>query len=102
MKKIFVFGLMLLGFSNLSMAYSTCANQNISKVFNDGHHTYIGIGDNSLSGVIPSTKSEYQTMISIVLSAKMSNAKVEVRYKNDGVNCNNPAWNEEISGVGLM
>ena len=40
-------------------------------------------------------------MVSIALSARISDKKVTIRYKNDGVTCGAAAWNEEISGIGI-
>jgi len=100
MKKIVLCIFVILGFSETSLAYTSCPNQTLTKVFSDSVNTYLGTG--GLNGIIRKTTTvDYQTMVSIALAAKISGTPVEIRYKRDGVICGSAAWNEEISGVGV-
>ena len=97
MKKIVL--IILATITSYSHAYTSCENQVLTKVFNDGSNTYIGTG--GLNGRISNTKADYKGMLSILLSARVAGKPVEIRYERDGVQCGNAAWNEEISGVGI-
>lgn len=100
MKNVVIISLLMSVISPAAIAYTTCPNQTLTEVFSDGSHTYLGI-NGGLRGQILSSRLDYKAMVSIALSARISDKKVTIRYKNDGVTCGAAAWNEEISGIGI-
>jgi hexokinase len=102
MNKVVIISLLMSVISPVAVAvaYTSCPNQTLTEVFADGSHTYLGI-NGGLKGQILSSRLDYKTMVSIALSARISDKKVTIRYKNDGVTCGAAAWNEEISGIGI-
>ncbi|WAC74953.1 hypothetical protein OU995_09755 [Roseateles sp. SL47] len=64
---------------------------------------YIAVNNGSLNGVIPSTAHPVtaKSAIAFEMSAYTDSRKVIIRNARDGISCDAPAWNEEISGIGM-
>jgi len=105
MIKKLILSITLFALSQSSFAYTECSNLTVTHIFNDGGQTYLGFNnpDNQqLNGYLDVDSSQYGELVSIALSARVSDKKVRIRYSDDNLNCSQlPSWNTRIQAIGF-